>query len=175
MKKFISGLLIGAVLMLSLGVIAAEIKYTAVKSVYSINLFGRLIIFDKPVVVIGGTQYVPVQKFSTAMNLTYKEDAKTKRIAIGKLPKSQLILFKNVSYYTEGDYTYISGEAENKDIIEHSPFIKVAFYDQEGKVMKTGTAAIAEIGAGETKVFDVIIIGIIPEGTPYNVQVSIIN
>jgi hypothetical protein len=175
MKKFISGLLIGSLLMLCLGAMAADIKFTAVKSAYSINLFGRSITLDKPVVVIGGTQYVPVQKFSAALSLTYKEDAKTKKITIGKLPKSQLIVFKNTSYYTEGEYTYVNGEAENKDTAERTPRISVVFYNTDKTVMITDTTYVQDLAPGETKAFKFMIFKAVPEETPYKLQVDSID
>ena len=82
MKKFISGLLVGALLM-SAGTFASS-NLTAIKSVFKITVNGKAV--SQNVVTIDGTYYADIKQLAGNLGVKYSIDEKEKKIALGETP-----------------------------------------------------------------------------------------
>lgn len=81
MKKFIAGLLIGAILA-TCGATFAAPALTYVKSVFNTTVNGKVVKQD--VVTINGTYYADLKQLAGSLGVKYSVDTKAKKIQIGE-------------------------------------------------------------------------------------------
>lgn len=84
MKKFISGLLVGILLMGTVTFAAPALSY--VKSVFTTTINGKAVKQD--VVTINGVYYADLKQLTSSLGIKYSVDAKSKKIVIGETPAS---------------------------------------------------------------------------------------
>jgi len=121
MKKFISGLLIG--LLLSITIVAAAANLTAVESLYSTIFYGIKVSLAKPIVTINGEYYFPAKQVSDALGINFVIDDVNKTLKFGPKPTSQSSISNPANLntpltinYSDFMNSYIS-EVQIKDII----------------------------------------------------------
>ena len=155
MKKFISGLIVGAILTAGISVGAQAVKqYTAKEVNYPILVNGKTFTTDKPIVSIDGSTYMPLAKIGDALGVNVTWNGDKKRIEIGETPKtdsgktdhSDWIEFKTDDYSLmrdgvlkgtvvyRGDETYFVSPEYYKTVIE--PKMKI-LKDAEEKYKNT--------------------------------------
>lgn len=138
MKKFISGVIVGALLAVGISVGAQAVKqYTAKEVNYPILVNGKTFTTDKPIVSIDGSTYMPLAKIGDALGVKVTWNGDKKRIEIGETPtetantdQSDWIIFKTDDYSLmrdgvlkgtvvySGDETYLVSPEYYKTVIE---------------------------------------------------------
>lgn len=169
MKKFISGLLVGVLLMGT--VVFAAPTLTYVKSVFTTTVNGKSV--KQNVVTIGGVYYADVKQLTSNLGIKYAVDAKTKKITLGEsAKKAETITFSNILTNSDYGFTTVTGEAKNNDTKEHSLSIKVTFYDANKKLIGTAIGFLNDVAPGETKTFDAMGEGDFSDAASYKIQVD---
>ncbi len=91
MKKFISGLVIGALLAGTVTFAASNL--TAIKSVFSTTLNGKKV--TQNVVTINGTYYADLKQLASNLGIKYSVDTKGKNILLGETPATNKYSMSN--------------------------------------------------------------------------------
>ncbi|HYE80642.1 MAG TPA: copper amine oxidase [Clostridia bacterium] len=87
MKKFVSGLIIGV--MLSITIVYAAVSLTAIESLYSITFFGARVTLGRPAVTINGEYYIPAKQACDALGISFNVNDSAKTLEFGPKPTSQ--------------------------------------------------------------------------------------
>jgi hypothetical protein len=121
MKKFMSGLLIG--LLLSITIVTAAVNLTAVESTYSTIFYGVKVALAKPIVTVNGEYYFPAKQVSDALGINFVVNDVTKTLEFGPKPTSHSSISNPVNIntpltinYSDFINSYIA-EVQVKDII----------------------------------------------------------
>lgn len=91
MKKFISGLIIGALLMGTVTFAASNL--TAIKSTFKTTVSGKAV--TQNVVTISGAYYGDLKQLASNLGIKYSVDTKNKKITLGETPVANKYTMKN--------------------------------------------------------------------------------
>lgn len=85
MKKFISGVLVGAILCLFVGVYAADInQFVAARATFPVLVNGKTFVTDKPIVVISGSTYMPLKAIGDVLGVKVLWNSVLSRVEVGE-------------------------------------------------------------------------------------------
>jgi len=85
MKKFISGLLVGVILSMCIGVYAVGInQFTATKATFPVLVNGKTFTTDKPIVVINGSTYMPLKAIGDVLGVKVSWNNDLGRVEVGE-------------------------------------------------------------------------------------------
>lgn len=124
MKKFIAGFLVGAILMTSGAVFAANTKVEVALQQLKFYFDGVEKVSDKGGFVYNGTTYVPVRFVAEALGKDVTWDAKTNSVHIGKQPEKaaakERVSYENGTYrgaFLDSGYMQVNVQFKLEDNI----------------------------------------------------------
>lgn len=109
MKKFISGLVIGALLTGTVAFAASNL--TAIKSAFSTSVNGKQV--TQNIVTINGTYYGDIKQLAGNLGIKYSVDTKGKKITLGETPVANKYSMSNPAPMNTKQTIEISGFIDN--------------------------------------------------------------
>ncbi len=122
MKKFISGLLVGALITAGISVGAQAVKQYIAKEVnYPIIVNGKTFKADKPIVSINGSTYMPLAVMGNALGVKVAWNGDKKRIEVGETPKDTAeIDYSDWIEFRTDDYSLVRDGVLNGEVVHYA-------------------------------------------------------
>lgn len=170
MRNLFIGILVGLVLSIT-GVAFAQ-TFMGETATFPIIINGKTFESDNPTIVVNGSTYLPLKDIGNAIGINVIWNSELGRVEIGEENKSNLISFSNTVSKTTYGMTTVIGEIKNNDIIKHSISLTVTFYDNDGKIMGTGTGFVSDLSPSDTKTFEIASMEDYSTSNSYKVQIN---
>ena len=155
MKKFVSGMLAGAVLA---GTVAFGAQYVADTATFKVLVNGKEFNSDKPIVAIEGSTYLPLKAIGEALGVPVQWNEELKQVEVGSEKSSDVsavsgYTFENLSVEEVQGVVSISLDVTNntgKDL--DGLIVNMEFYNEAGESLGKISGAVSNtLKNGETK------------------------
>lgn len=168
MKKFISGLIVGALLSGTVGFAASELS--AIKSTYSTIVNEKQV--NQNVVTINGKYYADMKQMASNLGFKYSVDSKENKIKLERLLPPDIITFSNVKVSADSMFTIVHAEAKNNDILIHTFNCKVTFYDSAKNIIGTANGGASNVVPGEVAIVSALSVGDFTGAASYEIEIT---